>query len=233
MDTYEGSPEDTLSLHKYLYANSDPVNQVDPSGNVPVFGDQEFGYAVEAEVEPQYAADHLVYMTPFGPTAQRILYGKWSRLGGGFIASLANSAYRLKPDILNLSLMQWLDDKPLSKSGIPSAIASWSLYTGSLGFFGIQPDPLWVPKMQPLAVFGTPVWVINVGGILFYTDDQQKFETARRTIEVGAAVTAAWALLNLMDIVGRSLIRTAIQGTAAGLGTEVGTATMLAVEGAP
>ena len=65
MDTDEGIPEDPLSLHKYLYVNSDPVNQVDPSGNVPVFGDQEFGYAVEAEVEPQYAADHLIYMTPF------------------------------------------------------------------------------------------------------------------------------------------------------------------------
>ena len=32
MDTYEGSIDDPVSLHKYLYANSDPVNNVDPSG---------------------------------------------------------------------------------------------------------------------------------------------------------------------------------------------------------
>ena len=34
MDTYEGSPSDPLSLHKYLYCHSDPVNFTDPSGNV-------------------------------------------------------------------------------------------------------------------------------------------------------------------------------------------------------
>jgi RHS repeat-associated protein len=32
MDTFEGSPSDPKSLHKYLYANADPVNNVDPSG---------------------------------------------------------------------------------------------------------------------------------------------------------------------------------------------------------
>lgn len=36
MDTYAGNNEDTLSLHKYLYAADDPVNKVDPSG-------QEYG----------------------------------------------------------------------------------------------------------------------------------------------------------------------------------------------
>lgn len=33
MDTYEGDPESPISLHKYLYAGLDPVNQNDPSGN--------------------------------------------------------------------------------------------------------------------------------------------------------------------------------------------------------
>jgi len=32
MDTYEGRSHDPISLHKYLYANSDPVNYADPSG---------------------------------------------------------------------------------------------------------------------------------------------------------------------------------------------------------
>jgi RHS repeat-associated protein len=32
-DTYEGSNADPASLHKYLYAHSDPVNGIDPSGH--------------------------------------------------------------------------------------------------------------------------------------------------------------------------------------------------------
>jgi len=31
-DSYEGNNEDPLSLHKYLYAQCDPVDHVDPSG---------------------------------------------------------------------------------------------------------------------------------------------------------------------------------------------------------
>lgn len=31
-DSFEGSPFDPLSLHKYLYANADPLNRRDPSG---------------------------------------------------------------------------------------------------------------------------------------------------------------------------------------------------------
>ena len=33
-DTHEGNRNDPLSLHKYLFAHADPVNRIDPSGNV-------------------------------------------------------------------------------------------------------------------------------------------------------------------------------------------------------
>jgi RHS repeat-associated protein len=35
-DSYEGSSSDPQSLHKYLYANSDGVDNVDPSGNITI-----------------------------------------------------------------------------------------------------------------------------------------------------------------------------------------------------
>jgi len=34
MDSYEGRGHDPVTLHKYLYANADPVNGIDPSGNM-------------------------------------------------------------------------------------------------------------------------------------------------------------------------------------------------------
>ena len=34
MDTFEGNPSDPLSLHKYTYADANPVDRIDPSGNL-------------------------------------------------------------------------------------------------------------------------------------------------------------------------------------------------------
>ena len=33
MDSFEGNISDPLSLHKYVYANNNPSNRTDPSGN--------------------------------------------------------------------------------------------------------------------------------------------------------------------------------------------------------
>ena len=35
-DSFEGSLSDPISLHKYLYANADPINNIDPSGNFTI-----------------------------------------------------------------------------------------------------------------------------------------------------------------------------------------------------
>jgi len=38
MDSFEGSQNDPLSLHKYLYTHADPINNTDPSGNESLIG---------------------------------------------------------------------------------------------------------------------------------------------------------------------------------------------------
>lgn len=38
MDSWMGNNQDPITLHKYLYAYSDPANVIDPSGNAGLFG---------------------------------------------------------------------------------------------------------------------------------------------------------------------------------------------------
>ena len=38
LDTYMGDNNNPITLHKYLYANADPVNGIDPSGRVTLIG---------------------------------------------------------------------------------------------------------------------------------------------------------------------------------------------------
>src|SRR5439155_7946852 len=35
-DSFQGNQSDPISLHRYLYADADPVNGIDPSGNMTV-----------------------------------------------------------------------------------------------------------------------------------------------------------------------------------------------------
>lgn len=58
MDGDYGNNEDPLSLHKYLYAECDPVNNDDPSGNASLMS------MILAPLDPIFAA---IYSSPSGP----------------------------------------------------------------------------------------------------------------------------------------------------------------------
>lgn len=147
MDGYRGTTQDPISLHRYLYVADDPVNGVDPSGLFT----QAFGYAVEAAIQPFYAASH---------PGDVVTYGKWARIG--FWPSL-------KPDVLNITNKTFLEIKPFSLSGIYGAAAQMTTYELFFAFEGYRPEAEWVPP-RVLQVGLQPVAIVNIGGVLFYTD---------------------------------------------------------------
>jgi len=50
MDTYEGRTGEPLTLHKYLYAHSNPISNIDPSGNVASLGEAASTLSLQLQI---------------------------------------------------------------------------------------------------------------------------------------------------------------------------------------
>jgi RHS repeat-associated protein len=179
-DRWRGSPEDPRSLHTYLYALANPAVLADPTG---LFS-QAFGYAVEDAIEPLYMADHI---------GHAVVFGRWNRVG-------LNP--RLKPDILNYTTLQYLEIKPLSYSGVMSAVFKMGIYAASFTWAGFYPDFEWEPPNGGLVKVGSAdVLVFNVAGVLFYTD---ALELATELVTI-VAVSDAFQLLRSARLLGSAV----------------------------
>ena len=58
MDTYDGTSEDPLSLHKYLYCQGDPINGIDPDGFT---WQTDFGRAVEKVIRQDFYSNDMTH----------------------------------------------------------------------------------------------------------------------------------------------------------------------------
>ena len=82
MDTYQGSIFDPTSLHKYLYANANPVTYVDPSGYMTTHQDLEAGMAGSAEIDKAQASHSSFAFKVFKNLMKKVASG----VAGGLIA---------------------------------------------------------------------------------------------------------------------------------------------------
>jgi len=172
-DTYEGNDQDPRTLHRYLYVSNDPIDSVDPSG----FFTQSFGYAVEWAVWPYYKGDH---------PGDIVIRGLWARVGPN---------PRLKPDIFNYTAHKYLEIKPLSISGIVDAGIKMEINEINFADSGYTPDNVWEPAVNPIIVAGTPTYIRNVGGVLFYTDVRDNFEDLAGLVTIQAVKNILTQLL--------------------------------------
>lgn len=163
-DTYEGRNDEPLTLHKYLYANSNPVTFIDPTGQFTA----SQGYRVESLVRDAYRSDYPSNTARDGRMTKLGDRVKWA-LGGVFY---------LKPDIFDTDRKIWMEVKPFSIAGIAAAAAQHGIYTFGFAAFDYEPDGEWVPDGH--SVFdsntGETYYIFNVGGILFYSDIRENME---------------------------------------------------------
>jgi RHS repeat-associated protein len=172
MDRFVGNARRPLTQHRYLYAAASPIDNADPTGLYT----QHFGYAVEDVVEDVYRQQHPRNRTTFG-----------------------GLQFGVKPDIVDHTLREFMEIKPLSMSGIAKGIAQIAVYTGIFVPVGYNRGS-WTPP-SPQRVDGTLTWFMNIQGVIFYTDD----ETNVRELLVVTTFAAARAALRRTTFVATRL----------------------------
>ena len=98
MDTFPGMQFEPLSLHKYLYTHADPINNIDPSGNVSIAGlfagaaiGVNFGVTVYNLFSIAFSDDSfasktkqlatLALLSGLGAGASKLIFASLKRLG--------------------------------------------------------------------------------------------------------------------------------------------------------
>jgi RHS repeat-associated protein len=136
-DTTDGNNEDPLSLHKYLYAEDNPIDNVDPlglaasstSGNNPA---AMFGNAVEEKIMADF----------------RTKFGRYAFTDKSILASLgllgkAQLLQQALPDLVNTKQKSIFEIKPNKPKKILEGVAKLASYWAT--FKAIDPKGGWHP----------------------------------------------------------------------------------------
>lgn len=86
MDTYEGSIYDPNTLHKYLYANGNPVTYSDPSGNMFDFSSTTMGMGIQSVLNSAVQISSRGVMCGLiNMTLTAVMGGSWEQAKSSFV----------------------------------------------------------------------------------------------------------------------------------------------------
>ena len=163
-DVYEGRLRESITLHKYLYGNANPVSFIDPTGLSSRFASSDkLGYAVEEHIENEYAiefsGDNLYFGSGYGEPSKGIGVGKDPKL---------------EPDIGNYTRKTYNEIKPFNPGGYSKGKRQMKKYRESLESEGWTPNQTWkAPPLigGPVQIEGRNIIYFNdFDGLIFYTD---------------------------------------------------------------
>ncbi len=86
MDSFEGVPQDPITLHKYLYGNADPVNMVDPTGLFSL-GSISMGNAMNGILKGINIFDNVLSVIDFLSDPVGAVVGKATNRGAAILIS--------------------------------------------------------------------------------------------------------------------------------------------------
>jgi hypothetical protein len=183
-----GDNEDPLSLHKYLYAECDPVDNTDPTGLFT----QAFGDIAHDLIAGRYLAEHP----------------------GTIINPTTGVLGVLKPDIFNGPARVYAEIKPLSFKGIGEGWLQIETYDLAYGKLGFHRETAWPGGFQAAYVTADPIAYFNVDGIIFYSDAVDDIKDLKQIKDPASAYRVLRGLVNKSFSATRDVARQLVKGIA-------------------
>lgn len=198
-DADYGNHEDLSSLHKYLYAEDDPVNLINPSGNIPIVSNWIYGGRVERAI-----AAHFLEFGPPGDKTPPLFTPISTILHTKYIPGLTAS----RPDLVLLpgstpgSPGQIWEIKPAG-SFLEGETQLW-FYLAILNTWDREhrwvPGSTYVPpSVIPLDPLVFAIVGPSVGGVILYQVEDLRATAALIGVFIGAEIEAAVGVATLNE----------------------------------
>ena len=218
IDPFAGNHQDPQSFHKYLYTHCNPINAIDPSGLYNLFF-AKLGKIVHRELAIMYKNEH---------PGHDVLTNYYT---------IPGTVPALKPDIMDYTLKQIAEIKPLNTREIAKGIGKLIAYLGASNTLGLYGGgwraSTWNVGFRIVPILEDPEWTaVTVGnwkGLILYERYRIKKDELEMILLSGLGCALLTKLKALIDSLGDTANKRAetLDGLVYAIGQQLNTAIAL------